>query len=79
LEALSSGVPVLATAQGAIPLMLDDKTGVVMHDINQFSGSMETIVSQFINKSTANACRRRYKKNFSLKEFEQNLIEIFNK
>jgi len=76
LEALSFGIPVLATAEGAIPSMLNEKTGIIIHDINKFSDSMEIIESKFINKTTAKACRSRYKNFFSLEVFDDNLIKI---
>ena len=77
LESLSYGVPVIATEEGSIPYILDDRSGIVMHDVNEFPGALEQAKEKLLNKDTAMYCRQRYLDNFSLEQFEDNLVNIF--
>jgi glycosyltransferase involved in cell wall biosynthesis len=77
LESLSYGVPVLATNEGSIPYILDDRSGIVISDLVDLSNAFENMLSNFVNKETAKYCRERYLNNFSLEIFENNLVNIF--
>ncbi len=78
LESLSYGVPVIASDEGSIPFILDEKSGVVLHNISGLSGALEQAKQKLLNKETAMYCRQRYLDNFSLEHFEDNLIDILN-
>lgn len=78
LEALSFGVPVIAFNQGSIPLMLDERSGIIVKDLMNFIHGFEKSLTSLINENTAIYCRKRFSKNFTLEKFETNLIEIFH-
>jgi glycosyltransferase involved in cell wall biosynthesis len=77
LESLSYGVPVLATNEGSIPYIIDEDSGIVIDDLSKLATSFDNAIEKFINKTTVEYCRNRYMKNFSLEQFENNLVEIF--
>jgi glycosyltransferase involved in cell wall biosynthesis len=74
IEALSFGVPVIATDEGSIPYILDKESGIVLHDINKLSESLEQAKQNLLNKGVAMHCRQRYLDNFSIGQFENNLV-----
>lgn len=76
LEMFSHGLPVLTTNQGSIPDIVDDKSGVVVSDLNDLGNGFKKILDDFVNIDTANYCRNRYLENFSLDQFEENLIKV---
>lgn len=76
LEALSYGVPVIATDEASIPYIIDKKSGVIINHIDELSGALEQAKQSLLNKETAVYCRQRYLENFSLEQFEINLIEV---
>lgn len=78
IEALSYGVPVIATSQGSIPFILDENSGTIVDRISDFQGQFEKSKLSFINKKSANHCRNRFLREFSLEKFENNLIRILN-
>jgi glycosyltransferase involved in cell wall biosynthesis len=77
LESFSYGVPVLTTDEGSIPFIVDDKSGIVMKDINTINEDFQTMIDKYISKETSIYCRKRYIENFSLEHFEENLIKVF--
>jgi len=77
LEAFSYGLPVLSTDEGSIPYIIDRKSGIVINDINDLEKGFKNILDNYINITTAKYCRKRYLENFSLEQFEKNLIRIF--
>ena len=78
LEALSYGVPVVASNQGSIPMMLDSESGVVVSDLKNFIGGFEKSMTSLISQQAARYCRERFVKDFTLENFEINLIGVFN-
>ncbi|EDQ01563.1 glycosyltransferase family 4 protein [Shewanella benthica] len=76
IEALSYGVPVIATDEGSIPFILDESCGVIIDDTDKLSEALEQAEHNLLNKETALYCRQRYLNNFSLEQFEINLIEV---
>ena len=76
LEAFSYGLPCLSTDEGSIPFIIDDKSGVVVDDLNDLEKGFENIKENYINIETSKYCRKRYLENFSLEQFEENLLEI---
>jgi glycosyltransferase involved in cell wall biosynthesis len=76
LESLSYCVPVIATDEGSIPYILDGKSGIVLHDVNDLSKALEEAKEHFVNEEIAQYCRKRYLENFSLEQFEENLVEL---
>lgn len=75
IEALSYGVPVIATDEGSIPYILDEKSGIVLDNVQKLPEALEIAKQRFLNKETALYCRQRYLDNFSLEQFENNLVE----
>jgi glycosyltransferase involved in cell wall biosynthesis len=78
LEAMSYGLPSLATDEGSIPYILDDQCGIIIHDTAHLETALETAIEKLITPTTAHYCRQRYLKNFNTQQFEQNFIRIFN-
>jgi len=77
LESLSYGVPILATNEGSISYILDEKSGIVIDSLENLAISFDIIVENMVNIDTAKYCRKRYIDNFSLEQFEENLVRIF--
>ena len=75
LESLSYGVPVIATDEGSIPYILDKTTGIVLDNVYKLPEALTKVKKQLINKETAQYCRGRYLENFSLDQFEENLVK----
>jgi len=76
LESFSYGVPVIATDEGSIPYILDAKSGIVLHDVDELQDALEQAKKNLLNKETAEYCRQRYLDNFSLEQFEDNLVKV---
>ena len=77
LESLSFGVPVLSTNEGSITYILDKKSGIVIKDLNELEKAFVIAVDTLANRETAQYCRKRYLDNFSIEQFENNLVELF--
>ena len=77
LEAFSYGLPVLATDEGSIPYIIDKKSGIVIDNVRDLNTAFEKMIEEYVNIDTANYCRKRYLENFSLGEFEENLVKVF--
>lgn len=78
LESLSFGIPILAKAEGSIPDMIDEKSGIIVDAADQLTGALTQALLTLINQETAIYCRERFLENFNLKRFENNLIRILN-
>lgn len=78
LEALSYGVPVIATDEGSIPYILDEKSGIVLEAVQKLHEALEIAKQKLLTKETAKYCRERYLHNFSLEQFEDNLVNILS-
>ena len=76
LEALSFGVPIIATDEGSIPYILDKESGIVLKDVQALPKVLNKAKEQLLNKDTAYYCRKQYLNHFNLKQFENNLINI---
>ena len=76
LEALAYGVPVVATAEGSIPYILDEKSGIVLEDVEKLPDALEEAKEKLLDRETAAHCRQRYLENFSLERFEEKLVKI---
>ncbi len=76
LEAFSYGLPCLSTDEGSIPYIIDEKSGLVVSDLYELENEFKNIVENFVNINTSKYCRKRYLKNFSLEQFEENLIKV---
>lgn len=77
LEALSYGVPVLATDEASIPYIIDQKSGVVIDRVSKLKVALEQVEKNLVNMGSAIYCRQRYLDHFSLDQFEVNLVRIF--
>jgi glycosyltransferase involved in cell wall biosynthesis len=76
LEALSYGVPVIATDEGSIPYILNEKIGIVLSDIDNLPQALEEARDTLVNQETSIYCRKHYLDNFTLDKFEDNLISV---
>jgi len=79
LEAFSYGLPVVSTDEGSIPFILDEKSGVVVSNLEDLPLALDDTLEKLVNKETSYYCRTRYLENFSLEQFEDNLVKIFDK
>ena len=76
IEAFSYGLPVLATDEGSIPFIIDKSSGIVVNNLDKLDLAFEEILKKYINIETSRYCRKRYLENFSLEQFEENLLEV---
>lgn len=76
IEAFSYGLPVLSTDEGSIPYIIDNKSGIFIDDLEKLNLAFEDMKKNYINIETALYCRNRYLENFSLEQFEENLLEV---
>jgi glycosyltransferase involved in cell wall biosynthesis len=76
LESLSYGIPVISTNEGSIPYILDNKSGIVIEDIQELSKALSYSIKNLITMETARYCRERYLNNFTLEQFEKKLLEV---
>ncbi len=79
LESLSFGVPVIATDEGSIPYILDKKSGIILGNISELAKVLDQAKVKLISKETAIYCRERFLRNFSLEQFEENLVKILKR
>lgn len=77
LESFSYGVPIVTTNEGSISFIVDDKSGIVIDNLNILEKAFDEALEKYINIDSARYCRKRYLKNFSLEQFEENLIRMF--
>jgi glycosyltransferase involved in cell wall biosynthesis len=68
---------VIATDEGSIPYILDEKSGVIINNIKSLPEALEQAKKKLLSKKSALYCRQRYLDNFSLEQFEENLVDIF--
>lgn len=78
LESLAYGVPVVSTAEGSIPYIIDTKSGIIIHDKEELPNALSKAIKSLTNIESAAYCRERYLQYFSLDHFEQNLLRIIN-
>ncbi|WP_201352041.1 glycosyltransferase family 4 protein [Hydrogenimonas urashimensis] len=79
IESLSYGIPAIATDEGSIPFILNEKCGIVLNKNNMdLYEALQKGKEKFLNKKTAQYCRKRYSKYFTLEQFEKNLVKIFD-
>lgn len=76
LEAMSYGLPSIATNEGSIPYILDERSGIIIDDTANLLTPLETALLTLLNDTTARYCRERYLHHFNLERFEQNFIFI---
>lgn len=76
LEGFSYGLPCLSTDEGSIPFIIDEKSGVIVNNIKDLPNGFDDILENYINIDTSKYCRKRYLENFSLEEFEENLLKV---
>lgn len=77
LEAFSYGLPVISTDEASIPFIIDDKSGICIDNLNDLPKALDSMIEKLINRESARYCRKRYLENFSLEQFEENLIRSF--
>ncbi len=79
IEALSYGVTCIATDEGSNLYILDEKSSVIIEEVEQLFEALEVAKDKLINIETARYCRERFLQNFTLHQFENNLVETFQK
>lgn len=77
LEAFSYGLPVISTDEGSIPFIVDEQSGIVIDAMSKLQDALDEALEKLINIETAKYCRKRYLENFSLEQFEDNLLNVF--
>lgn len=80
LESLSYGVPVIASNEGSIPFILNEKCGIILEKDKialELVKALKKAIETFLNKVSAKECRERYLNHFTLEQFEKNLVKVF--
>jgi len=77
VKAFSYGIPVRTTDEGSLKSIVNEKSGIVVSNLENLPNAFENILGNFVNKETAKYCRQRYLNNFSLEQFENNLVSLF--
>jgi len=75
LEALSYGIPCIATDEGSIPFILTKDTGIILNDTDQLIFAILDSITKLISPPAARRCRNEFLSNYTLSKFEQNYIE----
>ena len=78
LESFSYGVPVIVTDEASIPYIVDGNSGIVLDDTEKLPQALMEAKERLLNIDTSKYCQKRYKENFSLEEFENNLVTLLN-
>lgn len=83
LEAMQYNLPVVSTPEGGIPAMIKEgETGflVQQNDANELADKLEYLINKpELRHEMGNKGRNYYLKEFTLRKFEENIIEILNK
>jgi len=83
LEAMAAGLPTVATAVGAVPSLLADKTGGVLvqpGDAEGFSKAMESLLANHeVRKSMGAAAARRARENFDVTNMVRAYEEVYER
>ena len=81
LEAMQFQLPVITTHEGAIPEIVDSEITGILVDKNapvQIAEKIEILINNpELRKSMGKAGRRKFKKNYILKRFEEKLNDVF--
>jgi len=77
LEALSYGIPVLASDEASIPSIINKQCGTTLADMSLLEAEFNNVQQNLLNTKTSKYCRKRYLDNFSLEQFEINLVKVF--
>jgi len=77
LEALSYGIPIISTDEGSIPYILDNKSGIILNNLDNLENALNQAVNTLLNRETSIYCRDRYLNHFTLRKFEKNFLNIF--
>jgi glycosyltransferase involved in cell wall biosynthesis len=74
IEALACGTPVVAFARGALPEILDDRTGVLARPDDAVDLARQIGPAQRLSRA---ACRRRAERSFSLEAMTDRYVEAY--
>ena len=81
LEAMQSGLPVIATREGAIPEIVDDGiTGFLVdkHRPDQIADKLEILINDpILRNKMGEAARNKFLEKYSLEIFEKNMVAVF--
>jgi len=78
LEALSYGVPIVSTNEGAIPNIVNLDTGIIVDDFIGLPVAFESAIESLVNIETAYRCIEHYNSNFTLEKFENNFVSVLS-
>ena len=77
MEALSYGIPVISTDQGAISSIVDENVGMAISDLNEIDTSLTFLVEKYISKQVSIKCRDKYLKNIAHKSLKKILLKFY--
>ncbi len=82
LEAMQCGKPVVTTNTGAIPEMIDDGINGLLvdtKDIVDLAGKIKLLLENApLRQKLGNAAREKFLKNYTLEQFESNMMSTFD-
>ena len=78
LEALSFGIPVICSDEGALPSIIDDSVGRIVADLEDFTSVVTNDSYNLLDEGVREECRRRYKARYSPSAFERNMVRLLS-
>jgi glycosyltransferase involved in cell wall biosynthesis len=82
LEAMQLGIPIIASRVGAIPEIIDNNITGFLVDSNSHDQIVEKVIllisDSLLRQKMGKAANEKYKEKYTLKKFEQNMLNVIN-
>jgi len=82
VEAFQMAIPVISTNEGAIPEIIDDNVNGFIVETNnpkQIAEKLKLLIQNpALRKTMGKAGRKKYEEKYTIRKFEENLLNVFN-